>query len=74
MVIKFLFINLDSLNLFTKKGREGHHQDASITEGSFGTRSINFSADGKTNKFDYFLGATNFSSDGISHRSDDNED
>ena len=63
-----------TINLFTKKGREGHHQDASITEGSFGARSINFSADGKTNKFDYFLGATNFSSDGISHRSDDNEE
>ena len=63
-----------TINLFTKKGREGHHQDAAITEGSFGTRNINFSADGKTNKFDYFLGATNFSSDGISHRSDDNEE
>ena len=63
-----------TINLFTKKGREGHHQDATITEGSFSTRNINFSADGKTNKFDYFLGATNFSSDGISHRSDDNEE
>ena len=63
-----------TVNLFTKKGREGHHQDASITEGSFGSRNINFSADGKTNKFDYFLGATNFSTDGISHRSDDNEE
>jgi vitamin B12 transporter len=62
-----------TINLFTKKGREGHHQDATVTEGSFGSRNINFSADGKTNKFDYFLGATNFSSDGISARSDDNE-
>ena len=63
-----------TINLFTKKGRVGHHQDSSITEGSFGTRNINFSADGKTNKFDYFLAATNFSTDGISHRSDDNEE
>ena len=63
-----------TINLFTKKGREGHHQDATVTEGSFGSRNINFSADGKTNKFDYFLGATNFSTDGISHRSDDNEE
>jgi vitamin B12 transporter len=62
-----------TINLFTKKGREGHHQDITVTEGSFGSRNINFSADGKTNKFDYFLGATNFSSDGISARSDDDE-
>ena len=62
-----------TINLFTKKGREGHHQAVNVSEGSFGTRNINFSFDGKENNFDYFLGATNFSSEGISARIDDNE-
>jgi vitamin B12 transporter len=62
-----------TVNLYTKKGREGHHQEANITEGSFGTRNINFSLDGKENNYDYFFGITNFSSEGISARVDDNE-
>ena len=62
-----------TVNLFTKKGKEGHNQNGSISEGSFGTRNVNLSYDGKQDKFDYFFDITNFSSDGISARIDDDE-
>jgi vitamin B12 transporter len=63
-----------TINLYTKKGSEGHNSSGSISEGSFGTRNVNLSYDGKEDKFDYFFGLTNFSSDGISTRIDDDED
>jgi vitamin B12 transporter len=62
-----------TINLFTKKGREGQNQSAEISEGSFGTRNLNASFDGTLDKFDYFVNITNFSSDGISARVDDDE-
>ena len=62
-----------TINLFTKKGREGQNQSADISEGSFGTRNLNASFDGTLDKFDYFVNITNFSSDGISARVDDDE-
>jgi len=63
-----------TINLFTKKGREGPNQTVDISEGSFGTRNLNASFDGTLDKFDYFVNITNFSSDGISARADDDED
>ena len=63
-----------TVNLYTKKGKEGHNKSGSISEGSFGTRNVNLAYDGKNDNFDYFFGLTNFSSDGISARIDDNED
>ena len=62
-----------TLNLFTKKGTEGHHQNIDVSAGSFGTKTGNFSLNGKENNFDYFIGYTNFSTDGISARIDDDE-
>ena len=62
-----------TVNLFTKKGKEGYNQNGSISEGSFGTRNVNLSYDGKKDKIDYFFDLTNFSSNGISARIDDNE-
>ena len=62
-----------TVNLFTKKGREGHHSKTNISGGSFGTQNINFSFDGKESNFDYFLSGTSFSSDGTSARIDDDE-
>ena len=63
-----------TINLFTKKGREGHNKTVDISEGSFGTRNLNAAFDGTLDKFDYFVNITNFSSDGISARVDDDED
>ena len=62
-----------TINLYTKKGKEGHNHSGSISEGSFGTRNVNLSYDGKENNYDYFFEVSNFSSDGISARIDDNE-
>ena len=63
-----------TINLYTKKGNEGHNSSGSILEGSFGSRNVNLSFDGKEDKFDYFFGLTNFYTDGISARIDDDED
>jgi vitamin B12 transporter len=63
-----------TINLFTKKGREGHNKTFDISEGSFGTRNLNAIFDGTLDRFDYFFNITNFSSDGISARIDDDED
>ena len=63
-----------TINLFTKKGSDGHHQTIDLSTGSYGTKNANFSFDGKEKNIDYFVGYTNFSSDGISARIDDNED
>ena len=62
-----------TINLFTKKGREGHNKTFDISEGSFGTRNLNAAFDGILDNFDYFVNITNFSSDGISARVDDDE-
>ena len=62
-----------AINLYTKKGKEGHHQAGAINAGSFGTRNMNLSYDGKEDNFDYFFEASKFSSDGISARIDDDE-
>lgn len=62
-----------TVNLYTKKGREGHNTNGSISEGSFGTRNINLTYDGKEDDIDYLIQVSNFSSDGISARIDDDE-
>jgi len=62
-----------TINLYTKKGSEGHNHNGYISEGSFGTRNLDLSFDGKENNFDYFFQISNFNSDGISARIDDNE-
>ena len=48
-----------TVQLFSKKGREGHNQDINVSTGYFNTQKIDISADGN-----YFVGFTNFSTDG----------
>jgi vitamin B12 transporter len=62
-----------TVNLYTKKGREGHNTSGSISEGSFGTRNVNVTYDGKKDNIDYLIQVSNFSSGGISARIDDDE-
>ena len=62
-----------TVQLFSKKGREGHNQDVNISTGSFNTQKIDFSFDGKYDNYDYFVGFTNFSTDGESAMRDNNE-
>ena len=62
-----------TVQLFSKKGREGHNNDISISSGSFGTKKLDLSFDGKSNNYDYFLGYTNFFTDGESAMRDNDE-
>ncbi len=62
-----------TIQLFSKKGREGHNKDINISKGSFGTQKIDLSFDGKNDYYDYFLGYTNFSTDGESAMRDNSE-
>jgi vitamin B12 transporter len=62
-----------TVNLYTKKGKDGHNRYGNISEGSFGSRYANLTFDGKENNFDYFIGFANFNSEGISARIDDDE-
>ena len=57
----------------TKKGREGHNKDFSISNGSFSTQKIDLSFDGKQDYYDYFIGYTNYSTGGESAMRDNSE-
>ena len=63
-----------TIQLFSKKGRDGHNNDINISKGSFNTQKIDLSLDGKENNYDYFVGFTNFSTDGESAMRDNTED
>ena len=62
-----------TIQLFSKKGRQGHNKDVNLSTGSFGTQKIDLSFDGKDNNYDYFIGYTNFSTDGESAMRDNEE-
>ncbi len=62
-----------TVQLFSKKGREGHNQDVNVSTGSFNTQKIDLSFDGKYDNYDYFVGFTNFSTDGESAMRDNDE-
>ena len=68
-----------AVNLYTKKGREGHHRTGTISTSRFGTlgirsnQNLNLTFDGKEDDFDYFVSLANFSDMGISARIDDDE-
>ncbi len=63
-----------TVQIFSKKGRDGHNKDINISSGSFNTQKIDLSFDGKNNNYDYFIGFTNFSTDGESAMRDNSED
>ena len=62
-----------TINLFTKKGKEGHHNDIEISTGSNATKNFNISFDGKEENYDYFVGFNKFLTDGISAMRDNDE-
>ncbi len=62
-----------TIQVFSKKGRDGNNQDINISTGSFGTKKIDLSFDGKVNNYDYFVNYTNFSTDGESAMTDNSE-
>ena len=62
-----------TVQLFSKKGREGHNKDINISTSSFNTQKVDLSFDGKNNNYDYYLGYTNFATDGESAMKDNTE-
>jgi len=62
-----------TVQLFSKKGQEGHSKVVNISTGSFNTQKVDLSFDGKNNNYDYFLGFTNFTTDGESAMNDSSE-
>ena len=63
-----------TIQLFSKKGRDGHNNDINVSTGSFNTKKVDLSFDGKENNYDYFIGYSNFSTDGESAMRDNTED
>jgi vitamin B12 transporter len=59
-----------TINIFTKKGNKGKHQDYDISTGSNGTTNISASFDGADDNHDFYLGANSFVTDGISAMND----
>lgn len=62
-----------TVQLFSKKGRKGHNKDINISSGYFNTKKVDLSFDGKNNNYDYYVGYTNFSTDGESAMKDNSE-
>ena len=62
-----------TIQLFSKKGRDGHNNDINVSTGSFNTKKFDLSFDGKENNYDYFIGYTNFSTAGESAMRDNDE-
>ena len=62
-----------TINIFTKKGREGNHSNFEIETAEDDTRNLSYSIDGSDSKFDYYLGLNKFITDGISAMNDNNE-
>ena len=63
-----------TVQLFSKKGRDGHNKNINISSGSFNTQKFDLSFDGKKDYYDYFIGFTNFSTDGESSAMRDNSE
>ncbi len=62
-----------TIQIFSKKGREGHNKDIKISSGSFGTQKLDLSFDGQVDNYDYFIGYTNFNTNGESAMIDNSE-
>jgi len=62
-----------TINIFTKRGQNGHNSNIEIKSGSNNTNNIFYSVDGANNKIDYFLGLNRYLTGGISARNDDGE-
>jgi len=59
-----------TINIFTKKGSKGKHQEYDISTGSNGTTNLSASFDGADDYHDFYLGFNKFETDGISAMND----
>ena len=62
-----------TINIFTKKGREGKHSNIEVSAGNNNTKSIFYSLDGADDKIDYYIGLNKFETNGISAMNDNDE-
>jgi len=62
-----------TINIFTKKGKEGKHSNFEIETASKDTKNISYSIDGKDKKFNYYLGINKLFTEGISTMNDNKE-
>jgi vitamin B12 transporter len=63
-----------TINIFTKKGKLGKHQNAAVRTGYDYTKDVFYSIDGADEKQNYYMGFNYYSTDGISAMSNDTED
>ena len=62
-----------TINIFTKKGRLGKHQNAAVRYGKNNSQDVFYSFDGASKKQNYFIGFNYYKTDGISAMSNDSE-
>ena len=62
-----------TINIFTKKGKLGNHQNAAVRAGENNSQDFFYSIDGANEKHNYFLGFNYYKTDGISAMNDDSE-
>ncbi len=62
-----------TINIFTKKGRLGKHQNATVRGGENNTKDVFYSVDGADEKQNYYVGFNYYSTDGISAMNNDTE-
>ena len=61
-----------TINIFTKKGKLGKHQNATVRTSKNNTKDIFYSIDGADEKKNYYVGFNYYSTDGISAMNNDN--
>ena len=61
-----------TINIFTKKGTLGKHQNAIVRTGENNTKDIFYSFDGADDKQNFYVGFNYYSTDGISAMNNDN--
>jgi len=62
-----------TINIITKKGKEGIQKDITYNTGSHGTQNVTLSYSGADEKNNFYLGVERFQTDGISAMSHNNE-
>jgi vitamin B12 transporter len=62
-----------TINIFTKKGKLGKHQNTTIRGGDNNSKDIFYSIDGADEKQNYYVGFNYYTTDGISAMNNDSE-
>ena len=62
-----------TINIFTKKGKLGKHQNVVVRGGDNNSQDVFYSIDGADEKQNYFVGFNYYKTDGISAMNNDSE-